>query len=273
MDSWSPPDDSDWMAKTNVTLRPEDGKRTADAFWNTRLKLDSACTSGPQYASDHMLESDPYMDMNPGSRMELPMIIHAGTRVATRPDSGSEENIILAELVNTLGISIDSSAESQKEFRVANGKIVKATGHIVMDCSFEKDPLTKFPCLFFVFTRLISPIIMGMAFLAKTETLNKHRYRLQPRSTSPRTRFQLCSLGCPRQQLHCLADDIPVLANADTGSEIDLLSGDYVKKRVLTSTLLRHLAQKLSLPMVRSLNFRAEHMFLLLSVKIRISHT
>ena len=229
MEGWSPPDDSNWLAKINVTLRPEEGKRTADAFERSRLKLDPSWTSGPQYASDHMLESGPMMISR--CQMELPMIIHNGTRVATRPDSGSEENIILADLVKSLGIDIDSSPESQKEFRIANGKTVKATGHVVIDCSFEKDHLDKFPCLFFVFTTLISPIIMGMAFLAKTETLDKHRYRLQPRSTPPRTRFQLCSLDCPRQKICCLADGKPALANADTGSEIDLLSKDYVNKR------------------------------------------
>ena len=236
MESWSPLDDSDLMAKINVTLRPEELRTTADAFEETRLRLDSTWASTPQYASDHKLGSGPIM--NPGCRMELPMIIHDGTRVATRPDSGSQENIILAELVNSLGISIDSNPDSQKEFRIANGNIVKATGHVVIDCSFEKDPLTKFPCLFFVFTRLVSPIIMSIAFLAKTETLNKHRYRLQPRSTPPSTRFQLCSLDCPSQQLYCLADGKPVVANADTGSDVDLLSKTYVMKRGFDGTLV-----------------------------------
>ena len=229
MEGWSPSDDYEWMVKVDVSLRPEDSKTTADAFEETRRTLDYTSTFASEYASDQVLQSSPIM--NSGRLLELPMIIHKGTRVATRADSGSEENIIQAELVDELGIGIDSSPESQKEFRIANGKIVKATGHVVINCSFEKDPLIKLPCLFFVFKKLICPIIMGMAFLAKTETLNKHRYRLQPRSTPPRTRFQLCSLGSPRQQFHCLADGRAVLANADTGSEIDLLSETYVKKR------------------------------------------
>ncbi|KAL8786986.1 MAG: hypothetical protein Q9195_007964 [Heterodermia aff. obscurata] len=232
MEGWSPSDDYEWMVKVDVSLRPEDGKTTADAFEETRRTLDDEIYKPPcvpQYASDQVLESSPIM--NTGRLLELPMIINNRTRVAARPDSGSEENIILAEFVDTLGIGIDSRPESQREFRIANGKVVKATGHVVINCSFEKDPLIKLPCLFFVFKKLISPIIMGMAFLAETETLNKHRYRLQPRSTPARTRFQLCSLDSPRQQLHCLADGRAVLANADTGSEIDLLSKSYVKKR------------------------------------------
>ena len=205
-------------------------KAAGNAFDGMRKWLDPSWTPNPEYASDHELLRDPFFNLE--SRMELPMIVH-GAAITSRPDSGSEENIILAGLVTELGLLIDSSPEHQKEFRLANGKVVKALGQIIISCSFEKGPKIGLSCLFYVFEFLITPIIMGMTFLEETETLNKHRYRLQPRSTPPAALLQLCSIGYPRRRLYCLADDEPQFATADTGSEIDLISPAYIKKRGL----------------------------------------
>ena len=166
----------------------------------------------------------------PKQRMDLPMIIRHST-IISRPDSGSEENIMLEDLAVSLGLQIDSAPEVQKEFRIANGKIVKALGRTTANCCFAKDRTVELRCFFYVFQHLISPLIMGMAFLDETETLAKYRHRLELRNISPTHPFQLCSLGYPRRKLYCLANSEPELATADTGSEIDLMSLAYVRKR------------------------------------------
>lgn len=71
----------------------------------------------------------------------------------------------------------------------------------------------------------------GHAFSNETATLVKYRYRLQARSTPTAGPIQLSSLNTPRQRLYCLANAQPRFANADTGSELDLMSLDYVRKR------------------------------------------
>lgn len=166
----------------------------------------------------------------PKQRMDLPMIIHKST-IFSRPDSGSEENIMLLDLALSLGLQIDRAPEVQKEFRVANGKTVKALGRTTVYCCFAKDRTVNLCCFFYVFQHLVSPLIMGMAFLDQTETLAKYRHRLEPRNISPTSPFQLCSLGYPRRRLYCLADSEPEFANADTGSEMNLMSLAYVRKR------------------------------------------
>ena len=80
-------------------------------------------------------------------RMELPMIIQ-NMVLNFRPDSGSEENIIVADPVSELNLDIDMSPEHQKGVRIANGKGVKALGRILVACTFAKEPTVQVTCVF-----------------------------------------------------------------------------------------------------------------------------
>ena len=163
-------------------------------------------------------------------KLDLPMIIHQSI-VISRPDSGSEDNIMVLDLAQSLNLEVNSAPEHQKGFRMANGKIVKAVGRTVAECSFAKDPAVSLRCLFYVFHQLVTPLIMGMDFLNATQTLAAFRHRLEPRAIKSTMPLQICSLDLPRRRLYCLADSQPKLANADTGSDIDLMSLAYVQKR------------------------------------------
>ena len=163
-------------------------------------------------------------------KVELPMDIH-GSTFAACPDSGSEENIMVTDLVAQLGLSVEDALEHQKEFRIANGKVVKALGRTSVQCSFTKEPEAQFQCWFYVFQSLITPLIMGMAFLDATETFTKYKHRLQSRLVPRAGPLQLYALNNPARRIRCLADMKPILANADTGAEMDLMSLAYAKRR------------------------------------------
>ena len=173
-------------------------------------------------------------------RVDLPMIIQ-GTTIISRPDSGSEDNIIAADVLSTLDLKMDTAPEHRKEFRVANGRSVWALGRITIKCAFAKDRTLELRCIFYVFKTLTSKLIMGMPFLDETQTLVKYQYRFQPRTIPSFGPVQLSSLNSPRRRLYCLVNSQPKLANADTGSEIDLMSLEYVLKRdfVMTAVGLR----------------------------------
>ena len=166
----------------------------------------------------------------PRKRVELPIDI-LGSTYATCPDSGSQENIMAKAISDQLNLSIDDAAEHQKEFRMANGKVVKALGRTSVDCAFTKEPDSQHQCSFYVFKALIAPIIMGMAFLDATETLTKYKHRLQSSMVPHTGPLQLYGIDNPVQRIQCLADLRKVLANADTGSEIDLISLAYARRR------------------------------------------
>ena len=170
-------------------------------------------------------------------KLELPMIIN-GSVFSSRADSGSEENIMAMDLAKQLGIHVDTSPQHRQDFRLGNGKVVKALGRVKIGCAFARDAGLWHICLFYVFRVLITPVIMGMAFLEETETLSKNRHRFCHRPHIPRGVFQLCSLDNPRRRLVCLADGHLTMANADTGSDINLISLNFAKQRRFTMTAL-----------------------------------
>jgi hypothetical protein len=83
---------------------------------------------------------------------------------------------------------------------------------------------------------------MGMKFLDSTETLTKNKYRLQACAV-PAGPLQCASINNPKRRLRCYtlhgaipsleepSADSSALANADTGSEIDLMSLNFCKRR------------------------------------------
>lgn len=163
-------------------------------------------------------------------KVELPMKI-LGSTYTTCPDSGSEENIMSKDVTLDLGLKIEDSTDHQKEFRIANGKVVKSLGRTSVACAFAKDPSLRYQCWFYVFQSLITPIIMGMAFLHESETLTKYKYRLQSSMVPRNGPLRLHALNNPRRRLLCRVDAKATLANADTGSEIDLISLACAKRR------------------------------------------
>lgn len=163
-------------------------------------------------------------------------MIIKGSTIISRPDSGSEENIIGIDLLSKLGLTMDTSPEHRKEFRIANGGLLRALGRALISCSFARDRTLELCCTFYVFRQLICPLLMGMPFLDETQTLVKHRYRLQIRTAPSFGPIQLNSLSSPRRRLYCLVNAQPKLANADTGSEIDLMSLAFVRERDFSMT-------------------------------------
>ncbi|KAF2269357.1 hypothetical protein CC78DRAFT_453198 [Lojkania enalia] len=140
-------------------------------------------------------------------------------------DTGSEENIISADLVAALRLPIH--LESKQQFVLASGKVVQAIGQVTAPCGFGVDtsPLpTLLRCVFHVFVKLATPIIMGMAFLEETETMTKHRHRLVRVPRPAIQALQVYSLGRPRKNLVCYIDGKQALAVPDSGSDIDLMT-------------------------------------------------
>ena len=175
----------------------------------------------------------PSCAVRPKKKTELPLEIRGSTYAAC-PDSGSHENIMVHDLALKLGLLVDVSPEHQKEFRLGNGKIVKSLGQATVACSFAKETGVEYACTFYIFQTLIKSIIIGMAFLDATETLTKYKHRLHSMMVPRNGPLQFCVLNNPAQRLHCRVDGKPLLASADTGCEIDLISLAYAKKRLFT---------------------------------------
>lgn len=166
------------------------------------------------------------------ARTILPIIIDKHT-LNSKPDSGSEENIMAFDLTARLGLNIEDNEEHRREFRIANGNVVKALGRVHALCAFAKDRGVAVVASFYVFRTLVSGIIMGMDFLDLTQTLTKYKYRLDKQIVPQHGICQISALNNPRRRLRCTATGKAMLANADTGAEMDLISRKYAQLREL----------------------------------------
>lgn len=149
------------------------------------------------------------------------------------PDSGSDDNVISLQLVQSLGIPFTSDERNQKRFSLANGKVIHSIGTAMARCNFAhgtpaRDPFDVF---FYVFETLAAPVIIGMMFLQATETFSQYRDRLEEIVVSQSQVFRIQGIDTPMRDLLCLLGDDLVFANADSGSDLDLMSAEYATRR------------------------------------------
>ena len=155
-----------------------------------------------------------------------------GQVIFATPDTGSEENIISLDIVQQFAVPFDPVPPDHTVFRLANDNPIKAIGQTRhLHCRFMKELAVKQFCMFYVLETCVAPMVMGMKFLDETETLSRHGHRLHfqevPRGIAPR----ICSLNHPQRRLFCFANGEPALANADTGSDMNLISLAYARKQ------------------------------------------
>jgi hypothetical protein len=172
-------------------------------------------------------DSDPYRWC---PEMDLPLIIR-GTVITTRPDSGCDDNIMRVSVASYLDLPISRRKEHRKSFRVANGKSVEAVGRVSIWSCFPDEPWKEMRLNFYLLPKVVTPLIMGMSFLADKKILSENRHLLRPRKVKRRGPYQVSLLNNPKRRLRCIAQSEPASGNPDTGSEIDLMSLSYVTKR------------------------------------------
>uniref|UniRef100_A0A0B7K9N9 Uncharacterized protein n=1 Tax=Bionectria ochroleuca TaxID=29856 RepID=A0A0B7K9N9_BIOOC len=170
-------------------------------------------------------------------RKVLPMMFKTGGKrisIKACPDTGSDVNIISLETARRLGFSPEIRKTEEVDFRLANNQLVKAIGQVDIACSFGVGTPwhdLSLNCIFHIFSTLSVPLIMGMQFLGMTETYSKHQNRLIEETVPHMHSLQVNSVGRPRRSLICRLNTYVSLATADTGSDIDLISADYARKR------------------------------------------
>ena len=163
---------------------------------------------------------------------QLPMLI-GGKEIKAQPDTGAERaNFMDSGLVSKLKLRLRNEKGDCKCFSMGNGKIVKARGRVKAICAFAKEPQTKIKTKFYVFDELASPLIMGSQFLEKTETLSDHVHRLEYCMPNPGVLPMVNLIGSTQHAKRRFTANIDhrlTLINADSGSDLDLMSSTYVR--------------------------------------------
>lgn len=119
-------------------------------------------------------------------------------------------------------------------FQLANGNITRSAGRTTARLQFVNDDsgdTDGILCYFNVFRTLALPVLMGMSFLSVTETLSKYTHRLVDLPCNFARALRICAIGDAATQVSCRVNHRYVLACADTGSEIALISKEYAQRR------------------------------------------
>ena len=166
------------------------------------------------------------------TRKELPILI-GGKEIKAQHDSGAERgNFMDCGLASKLNLRLRTDKGDCKRFSMGNGKIVKALGRVRAVCAFAKEAQTKMKCWFYVFDDLASPLIMGSQFLEKTKTLSDYVHRLEDCIPKPGIVPMVNLIGSTqhaKRRFTAHIDHRYTLINADSGSDLDVMSSTYVR--------------------------------------------
>lgn len=163
------------------------------------------------------------------------MLIEGREIREAKHDTGAENgNFIALDLVNDLQLHIRQNESDRKTFSLGNGKVVRSVGMVKASCAFVKEAQTSMRCWFHVFERLASPLIMGLEFLEKTKTLSHFTGRLDDRlpnaSIVPMVNF-IGSAQRAKRRFSAFINDSHTYVNADSGSDLDLMSFAHVRRK------------------------------------------
>ncbi|KAI1170637.1 hypothetical protein F4777DRAFT_105571 [Nemania sp. FL0916] len=177
------------------------------------------------------LGTNPYR-RKPIERSFLPVIIDEKC-IEALPDTNATCNVIAEQFAQSIGAHIDRSVTRQYVFTNAIGIQSRSVGETSLKVAFPDNPLKTWQCKFAVMPNCPEGLVFGDHFLRTvTETITKFRHRLKKAiSTLAKRTWRLLHMQYPRQKLECFINSSPVLANADTGSDVDLVSLNYAKLR------------------------------------------
>ena len=168
--------------------------------------------------------------------------------VKALPDTGSSQNVIDKNLVQSLFpcIPVHPVDESTDNLLVApDRQPIPCIGKIPLSWMFKGES-QRHRRWFYIVENCSKGVIIGNGFLRETETMSKHRHRLEltvPSESCP-TPDHLLSEGvnearqdeCLRQLVLGRINDTQAVASLDTGCEANLMSFDYAES--LQTTIL-----------------------------------
>jgi len=172
------------------------------------------------------------------SRSGLPVTIHRegiSATVISCANTSADANIISDEVARKLGLSRADEVPARKEFVLADGKTVEASGRIDLTCSFgtETKSLVMTTCTFYVVPRSATPAMIGLGFLVQTRIITEQRERLLRVPTSAFQALSLRYTDRSKQLLTCELNHVKTLATPGFRSEVDMISPSFVSERSL----------------------------------------
>ncbi|KAH7013424.1 hypothetical protein EDB80DRAFT_371765 [Ilyonectria destructans] len=162
---------------------------------------------------------------------EVPGTINS-VPVNALPDWGSAVNAVSEDFARRHGLKI--KATDTQPIRLLGGHIAESVGRIVGHFKFQGER-HDYRRKFHVLRKSVYDMVLGRKFLDQTKTLTQfcHRIvqRVRPCVQKGRRLFLLDE--SPKERLRCTINGIDASAFPDTGSELMLVSGDFVRRNKL----------------------------------------
>ncbi|RSL78318.1 hypothetical protein CEP51_008314 [Fusarium floridanum] len=163
---------------------------------------------------------------------EVPGTIN-GIPVEALPDWGSAIEAISEAFARQHGFSID--ATGTQTIRLPGGNITESVGRVVGDFKFQRES-DVYQCQFHVLRDSVFDLVLGRRFLDLTKTLTDFSHRIVERVRPCYQKgSRLFLMGeSPKDRLRCVVNGFEASALPDTGSELMLCSGDFVRRHGFT---------------------------------------
>ncbi|OLN81423.1 hypothetical protein CCHL11_09845 [Colletotrichum chlorophyti] len=151
-----------------------------------------------------------------------------GIRTAAAPDTGSDDCVISSDLVSKLGLQVIPG--TGKLITLANNKATQSPGVVRVLWKFANEQ-TSHNMRCWVLPNCSNDFVLGSQFLKVTETLTTFFHRVKKLLVPRRLRVRLIGEG--KQRLLGSFNNRVTGALADTGSDIMLVSAEYVRRHGL----------------------------------------
>ena len=182
-----PPDEYDWWReKPSSEYEPSDPSDLSAEYAQPRRYQESDRRTTP--IKPFLLPSQKLVPRSTPTlrrrinraKKDLPILLKR-KRLNACADSGATHNMISKALAEDLECSVfKNDGICMFELPIA-GQSVESIGKTSIPWHFPDEEDQGNTCEFFVFEELITPLIMGRAFLRLTNTLDKYKHRLQDR--------------------------------------------------------------------------------------------
>ncbi|KAF3010329.1 hypothetical protein E8E14_007671 [Neopestalotiopsis sp. 37M] len=171
------------------------------------------------------------------SRSFLPVLVY-GKTVMSLPDTQASRNIVTEDYAASVGALIDRDPANQCTFTDAVGGQIHSSGTVQMDIALPHAPTRLINVTFSVVKNCLEPLVLGNSFLEEHQIFTKNGYSHNlVKASSGLTHsngiemFRLMHMGDLEKKLVCSIDSRPAFAKADSGSDFNLFSEDYVLSR------------------------------------------
>ena len=140
------------------------------------------------------------------------------------PDSGSERNIMSHSFQKQHRFKLRQGPSDIRRFQLGSGKYVRSIGRVYAPVELIGNNLIRRKRWFDVFPDCPVPLVLGMPFLNEAEILTRNRHMLEDCPAEMNDISAFLWIGSPKQRMNCFIDGRELVAIADTGSDLNLMS-------------------------------------------------